>query len=398
MAKNKAGVFFIFSPVLGLIEAFNDLKSRNSRTVIFLFCLIFGLCFSVGTIRTEGSADGISMRAEFEETKDMTTAQYVTYLKDYFEFDTGAQDIYIVTVSYLVGRVTDNYHFFFFVLAFIFAFFQLKCFKYFVSEKNFTNSAICIILACLFLWNNIYNINGARFWTASWIGLYCVFKVFYDKKTLYLFLSLITPMIHASFAIFPFVMLIALLTQKLDNAWLFLFIASWAFSVMAEDFKLNPFGNIDLPFLVGKKVEAYTDREFIENLSQGTGFYWVQMFFRSLSRHYIDLLILLIALNKKRLYNKQASSVVGMMVVLATFANFGMIIPTFGGRFFYLNYALVAYSFLVSFGDKKYRAFVYILPFVWFMNLYYLARDIIMVLDLGFLLSPIISFVRFAMI
>ena len=84
------------------------------------------------------------------------------------------------------------------------------------------------------------------------------------------------------------------------------------------------------------------------------------------------------------------------MLVLAIVANLGMIIPTFGGRFFAVNYALVAYSFLVTFGDKKYRMLVYLLPFVWFMNLFYLSRDVISVLDLGFILSPIISFVRFA--
>ena len=125
MSNNKAGVLFWLSPVLGIVEAFRNLKDKQSRLVLFGFCLCFGICFSVGTERIEGSADGISMRQEFVETKDLTTQQYFTYLSDYFEFDTGAQDIYITTVSYLVGKVTDNYHYF--LLALVFAFFQLKC-------------------------------------------------------------------------------------------------------------------------------------------------------------------------------------------------------------------------------------------------------------------------------
>jgi hypothetical protein len=395
MVKNKAGILFLISPVLGLVEALQSLKGKQARTVLFWFCLCFGICFTVGTERIEGSMDGISMRAEFEESKNLTTSQYISYLTDYFEFDMGDQDIYIVTVSYIVGKFTDNYHFFFMVLAFVFAFFQLKCLRYFVSEENYTNSAICIILVCLFLWNNIYNINGARFWTASWIGLYCAFRTFIDEKPWYILLSTVTLFIHVAFVVFPLVLFLAYLVRRADKMLLALFCISWVFSLVAEDFKINPFGDIDLPFLVEKKVEAYTEGDFAGATAQGSGYYWVQQLFRSIVRHYVDLLILIIGLNRKANADHLSNSIVSMMLVLATVANFGMIIPTFGGRFFAVNYALVAYSFLTTFGDKKYRMMVYLLPFVWFMNLFYLSSDVISVLDLGFLLSPIFSFIRF---
>ena len=395
MNSNKSLLLFWVSPVLGIIEAFKQLKSKNAKRVLFLFCLCFGFCFSVGTQRIEGSTDGISMRIDFEDNKNLTTDQFYAYLSDYFKFDTGAQDIYIVTMSYMVGRVTDNYHFFFLALAFVFAFFQLKCLKYFVNEVNYTNSLICIILSCLFLWNNIYNINGARFWTASWIGLFCVFKVFYDNKPQYLLLAASTLMVHASFAFFPVIMVAAFILKQYHKPLLILFCISWAFSVIAEDFQIQLFGNLDLPFAIAKKIEVYTDSEYLDKFAQGTGFYWVSLFFKTLSRHFVEFLILLIALNNKRLNDKRAKSVTGMMIVLAIIANFGMIIPTFGGRFFMVNYALVAYSFLVTFGDKKFQMLVYILPFVWFMNLFSLYKDVTTVLDFGFVLTPIFSFVRY---
>lgn len=391
-------IWFLLSPVLGLLDAFRNLKDKQARTVLFLFCLCFGICFTVGTERTEGSMDGISMRAEFEEAKNFTSSQYVSYLTDYFEFETGDQDIYIVTVSYIVGLFTDNYHYFFLVLAFVFAFFQLKCLKYFVQEENFTNSALCIIMVCLFLWNNIYNINGARFWTASWIGLYCAFRTFIDKRPWYILLSAVTMLVHISFAIFPVVLFLAYLARRVDKFLLALFCVSWAFSLVAEDFKVNPFGDIDLPFLVERKIEAYTEGDFAGASTQGSGFYWVQLLFRSIVRNYVDFLILIIGLNRNKQTNHMSNPIVTMMLVLATVANFGMIIPTFGGRFFAVNYALVAYSFLVTFGDKKYQMLVRLLPFVWFMNLFYLSSDIISVLDLGFLFSPIFSFIRFTFI
>lgn len=395
MRNNNAGILFWFSPVLGLVEAFRNLKSKKARLVLFGFCLCFGICFSVGTERVEGSIDGISMRQVFEESKNLSTSQFVHYLTEYFEFDEGAQDIYIVTVSFLVGRITGNYHFFFLVLAFIFAFFQLKCLRYLVKEDNYTNSLVCIILACLFLWNNIFNINGARFWTAAWIGLFCAFKAFYDQKPLYILVSACTLLIHASFVFFPVMLVIAYAFRRFEKPWLLVFVVSWVFSVFSEDFQIRPnLGNIDLPFFAVRKVEAYTDAETI----QGSGFYWVGTFFQIVSKNFIELLILLIAINKKMLTDKRASAVVGVMIVLASLSNFGMVVPTFGRRFFVVNYALVAYSFLTSFSDNKYKALVYILPFVWFMNLFYLGRHVASVLDLGFLLSPLISFVRFALI
>ena len=122
MNNNSALFYFLLSPVLGIIEAFKNLQSSQARKVIFLFCLCFGFCFSVGTQRIEGSADGISMRIEFEQYKGISDVDFKNYISDYFEFDEGAQDIYIVTMSYLVGKITDNYHFFFFALSFVFAF------------------------------------------------------------------------------------------------------------------------------------------------------------------------------------------------------------------------------------------------------------------------------------
>ena len=395
MKSNNSIILFWVSPVLGFFSAMKNLAARQSRIALFLFCLCFGLCFSVGTQRVEGSADGISMRMEFEQSKDISSGQFITYLSDYFKFDTGAQDIYIVTMSYFVGSVTHNYHFFFLALAFVFAFFQMKCLRYFVEEENFTNSLICIILTCLFLWNNIYNINGARFWTASWIGLYCVFKIFYDKKPLYLLLAACIPMVHASFAVFPVILVVAYFLKSFRNPLIILFCISWIFSVVAEDFHILPFGNINLPFAISKKVDFYTDQEYIQSLSQGTGFYWVSLFFKTLVRHYVDFLILLIALNEKNINNEKAIPVIRFMLILATIANLGMIIPTFGRRFFAVNYALVAYSFLVTFGDFKYQKLVYALPFVWFMNLFYLYKDVTAVLDLGFVLSPVFSFIRY---
>ena len=397
MSERGFGLSFLVSPVLGLMEAFSDLKRNSSLKILFWFCLCFGISFSVGTERTKGSTDGISMRADFEKYNDDTEAEFMTHFEKFLEFDGSEQSFYIVTVSYLVGRFTDNYHIFFLVLALVFAFFQLKCLKYFVRERNYTNSVVCILLVCLFLWNNIYNINSARFWTASWFALLCAFKTFIDNKRGYIALSIFTVFFHISFFVFPLVLLLAYLLKNSDKPLLVIFCVSWLFSVFAEDLQVGFFKELNLPFMIQKKVDAYMEGEYSWKNEKGSGFYWVQQLFRTVLRHFIDILILLIALNRKNVKRKRVRAMIGLMLILATVANFGMLMPEFGRRFFIVNYALVAYTFLVSFGDRKYQMLVYMLPFVWFMNLFYLAKDLIYVLDLGFLLPPFVSFVRFAL-
>lgn len=394
-SKDSSIAMFLLSPVLGIIEAFKNLRNKQSRITIFLFCLCFGFCFSVGTNRTEGSTDGISVRIHFEQGKNLSGAQYLSYLSDYFEYDSGKQDIYTVTMAYLVGRLTSNYHFFFLALALVFAIFQIKCLYYFVKEENFTNSLVCIILTCLFLWNNIYNINGGRFCTAAWIGLYCVFRIFHDRKPIYLLLSLITPIIHVSFVVFPILIVVTYVIKEYRKPLIALFIVSWIFSFFAEDVQVPFLHNIDLPLILMQKVESYADPVYIKNLSQGAGYYWVGLLFKALSRNYINLLILFIALNDYKIKDIRSLQITRFMLVLAIVANFGMVVPTFGNRFLYVDYALVAYSFLVVFGDHTHRKLIYALPFVWFMNIFRLCIDVAEVIDLGFVLPPIFSFIRY---
>ena len=396
---NNKFISFLLSPVLGLISAFKDLNSRDARIIILLFCIVFGAAFKVDSIdRAEGSADRISMRAEFEYDKNMTAESYVDYIQEYFEFDMGAQDIYITTVGFLVSRFTDNYHYFFLVLAFVFAFFQLKCLPYFTRQKEYTGSIITLILVLLFLWNSVRNINGARYWTAAWIGLYCIFKIFYDKKPRYLLLCLCTTLVHASFIIFWGIVLFTYLTRYIytNKLLTILFVSSWIFSFFATNVHIPFFDSIDLPLMISRKVEYYTDQEYISSLSQGSGFYWVDLIFKTLSTNYINLLFLLV-LSNNEMVDKQ-DPLRNMLVVttlIVSVANFGSIVPTFGGRLFTVSFSLIAFMWLVTIPEWKYKNLIYIMPFVWFMNLYYLMRSLSESFGLDFvILSPIYSIIK----
>ena len=171
-SKGLKFILFLISPLLSLIYSLNSLNSKSSRVVIFLFCLFFGLAFTVTDIRTEGSPDGITYRSQFQDYHGISKEAYQQTAQEYFTFSGVVKDFYADTMAYVVSRFTDNYHIFFMVIAMVFAFFQIKTLKYLTDNNNFVAGVTCLLLVFLFTFVSIKNINGLRFWTAYWIACY----------------------------------------------------------------------------------------------------------------------------------------------------------------------------------------------------------------------------------
>ena len=190
--KSLKIILFLLSPFFSFLYALRRMNTKSSYIVFFLFAVFFGMSFTVSNVRgIDGTTDGISYRNAFESYKNVSTSQYYDGLKRFFTFDEGNKDY--DTVAFYVSRITDNYHVMFMFFAAIFAFFQLKTFRFLTTEDNFNNSLVCVLLAFLFTYNQIFNINGMRFWTAAWIGVYSIFQIFLNDNKKYFLLALCTP-------------------------------------------------------------------------------------------------------------------------------------------------------------------------------------------------------------
>src|SRR5690606_38353493 len=135
---------------------------KSSYIVFFFFALFFGLSF---TVVEERGYDSSHYKNEFENYRFVNAYTFEQDFENFLTFNDGKKDYYFDTVAFYVSRITDNYHFMFMIFAAIFAFFALKSFKFFTSEENFSFSVACLILAYLFMYNQIFNINGVRMWT-----------------------------------------------------------------------------------------------------------------------------------------------------------------------------------------------------------------------------------------
>jgi hypothetical protein len=301
--------------------------------------------------------DAASYRKYFEEIvymkKDLNSWDDYTALNSLYE-----KGFYFTIIAHLLSKVTNNYHIMFTVFAIVFAFFSIKSLQFLIEEKKYDNSISAFLLTIMFiLSNSIFNINGVRFWTAAWIGVYCIFQIFRNNNLKYLFLLCTTPIIHTSFYIFIFIILLTLSTKKFERIWITLFLISIVFSFIATEFGIWTVGL--LPNFLADEAKMYLYRERIAVID-GTMDIILETA-QTIMHIYVNITAILFILNKKIL-EKNRLKVIGLysfLLVLLTFVNFTMTIPSVGVRFFALTLPIVAYIWLVTFKDIKYKKFHY---------------------------------------
>jgi hypothetical protein len=367
-------ILFLISPFIASVYSVKTLNRKSSYLVFFLFAVFFGLSFSVPSGKTaEFTIDGAAYRDWFEKDIQRTSADFNDKLTKYLSFkgrEIGAnKDFFFDTASFYISRLTDNYHVMFMFFAAIFAFFALKSFRFFTQEIDFKIGIAIYILTYLFFFNQIFNINGLRFFMAAWIGVYCVFQIFRNENKRFFLLLAFIPIIHVSFWVFTGIVLLAYFFMKYDKFWIALFFISFVFSSLSVEI-LN--SNIDfLPSILKSSAKHYASEEYIEKRSSGSGSIWITRVVDFLIRVYITYLIYLFIKNKELIKNNPKSKNVFLfLLVFMTFINFAMPIPSLGNRYVLLSYPLIAYVWLVSFKNIQYRNVLYLLPLVFCFQIY----------------------------
>ncbi|PZD76611.1 EpsG family protein [Mesonia sp. K7] len=365
-------ILFLISPFIATFYALRNLKTRSSFLIFFLFAVFFGMSFTVDLGKNESSSfDGASYREKFERyIYYYNETDFITSLDNFLYLNEGAKDYYFFSLSYFVSQITNNYHVLFMVIAIVFAFFALKSLKFLVLEKNFQTNFGGFVLLSLFMINDIFNINGVRFWTAAWVGVYCIFQIFRNNNKKYFLLAAITPFIHVAFWIFLVVMIGAYFSKKTSKPWIILFFISFLVSNISVEL-VRGLINI-LPPVLANMAEAYTDQGYLaEQQSKGSGFIWVTEIFRFLVKLYMNVMVALFIHHANTISaNPKTKKLFSFLLIWMTFVNFTTPIPSLGGRFMVMAYPIIAYIWLVNFYGKKYQRLLYLMPFVFVMFFY----------------------------
>jgi hypothetical protein len=289
----------------------------------------------------------------------------------------------------LVSRLTPNYHILMALWAIVFSLFFLKAFLFFVKRPEFGKSLISALLAFIFIFsNNIFNINGVRFYTAAWIAVYTLFEIIINKNYRFIFLAFLTPMIHLSFINFVFVLLLYLILIKNEKFLVIVFIISFFISEMSLDIIRD---NAELlPQFVQHTVWDYAEES---NLKTRTEYFeTLPLYARILAKlpmYYINALMFIFIFNSKKFnFNHTAKSVYLFLLVWLSFTNFTIMIPSFGVRFIVISIPFISYLCLLTYTRIPLLSkFIYLIPIVYSYQVLYWYRDMITVTDPYLILS-----------
>lgn len=382
----KVGLFLV-SPFIGAVYALRNIKTRSSFVIFFLFALCFGMAFTVPPVKDHNNMlDGAHYRETFEyHYEHLKDLDYVTILK--LAPVLREDDIFALSLRHLATQFSSNYHIFFILVAMVFALYALKSLQFLVLEKEFQVTIGGIILLYLFMINDIFNINGVRFWTAAWIGVYCIFQIFRNGNKRYFLLAFVTPFVHAAFVVYLIVIIGAYFVKKSHRPWVILFFLSFLVSNLSVDLARSIIDR--LPGTIGRLAAAYTDEDYIQKrASSGSGFFWVTQTFAFMVKVYMNVLVFLFIKNINQVSsNPKSKKLFSFLLIWMTFVNFTMPIPSFGGRFMAMAYPIIAYIWLVNFYNVKYTKVLYAMPFIFLFSFYRTVLYYNKVLDPSFFVS-----------
>lgn len=362
-------LIFLISPFFAFLYSLRFIKTKSSYLVFFLTSVFFGMAFSVDSGRglADVGFDGQAYREVFERFKYISGSQFIDKFIDFLAFNEGKKDYYFDTVAFYISRVTDNYHVMFMASSIFFSYFALKAFKFLTAEEKFDASIVSYILVYFFMHNQIFNINGMRFWTAAWIAVYCIFQIYRNGNKKYFILAFLTPYFHGSYWVFLGVLVIVQFFKRFEKVWVILFFVSLFFSVFAVEF-IQYFQSY-LPVFLEKLVGSYTAEEVLQQ--EWSGFGWLPILFKNAVTLYLNILVFLFIKNSKEIKrNEKTKELYLFLLIWVSMFNFLMLVPSLGSRFIQLSYPIIAYIWLVTFKEEKYNQVILFLPIVFFWQIY----------------------------
>lgn len=359
------------------MTAIKTIRSRSSLNIIVVFFLLFGLSFNP----INEKEDSYRYAQEFKQFQKDPKKNIKKTLRNYDVKGENlsrdrVKDLYVHGMYYISSKIGgDNVHVLFFLFAAVFTFFCIGSLKFIIYNKNFQYCIAAYILLFLFFYSNsIFNINGVRFWTASWAAIYISFHILINNQKKWFWALIILPLIHIGFIFYILIFGISyLIKNKIDLLFKIIIIS---FFLGQVGFVILQSVKSYLPPLLQNLIWSYTESKFIidkANNLQNESAYAIVL--TSLPRYYEILLIFLIGLNRNKLCSSQ---VLGFSMAYFSIINIFAEIPSLGTRYYMVGYPFIIYLWINNLSVlKKYNYVVYLAPIVYSYVVFRLVRNIL---------------------
>ena len=323
---------FLLWPFLAFITAVTSYSHKESRKLVYIFLIYYGLTFVMGELGGDGS-DSERYAMYLKDNSELPFSDFFKIVGGLYTEDT-SMDIVEPFISFIVSRFTTNYRILFAVFAAIFGFFYLKSINLLYNRylKNPGWNGL-IHLAFFTAILPITAINGFRMWTAAWIFFYGAYHVILYRDPRFLLIALGSSVVHWSFISANVILIIYYFAGNRNSIYLPIAIASFFFPLLMNSF----FQSVSLKLGGGLqgRFEMYSDNAYIigrqEEVEQAA---WFLQIGDLLVFYYIILAMVIVHIKSGSLIKDKAeSNLFSFLLLFLSFVNFGKEIPSFGGRF-----------------------------------------------------------------
>lgn len=342
-------ILFIIWPFLAFLSALTNYNQKESRIVVYLFLIYYGLTFSLsGTSYVDASGYAMALKANSR----LPFSDFFKIVGGIYATDTSV-DIVEPFISFIVSRITDDHRILFAVFAAIFGFFYLRSISLLYNRyKENPGWNVAIHLAFFTIILPISAINGFRMWTAAWIFFYGAYYVVLYRNPKYLLVALSASLVHWSFISANAVLFIYYFAGNRNLIYLPLAIVSFILPrLVSPIFQIvsHRFGGA-----IQNRFESYSNEGYIASrqldFEQST---WFLKLSESFVLYYFLFAIIIIQLmRRKSSEDKIESNLFSFMLLFLAFVNFGKAIPSFGERFQTIFIMFATFYVLLNFAKQ----------------------------------------------
>lgn len=339
-------VLFLLWPFLAFLSALMNYSQKEARKVVYFFLIYYGLTFVIGDL----GVDAERYAENLIYTARLPWSEFFAIFSGLYS--ESALDVVEPIVTFFVSRVTTNHGVLFGVWAAIFGFFYLKSINLLYAEYQKNpgwNAQIYLIF--FFMIIPITAVSGIRMPIAAWIFFYGAYNAILYRKAWYLLLALSASLMHWSFLTANAILLIYFFAGNRNIIYLPLVVLSFVrprlIAPVFQALALFSGGEIE------NRYEGYSNELYIEGIEESyEGASWFLDLSNNLIFYYLLGALFLIQLfNRKHMQDKMDRNLFSFLLLFLAFVNFGLVIPTFGGRFqlvFFLFATLYIFRYSVK--------------------------------------------------
>lgn len=353
---------FLIWPFLAFLLAIKNYSQKDSKKVVYLFIIYYGLTFVIGELGGAG-ADAERYAMHLIANAKLPFTDFFKIVGGLYSADSSI-DIVEPLISFLVSRFTSHYSLLFAVYAAIFGFFYLKSINL-LHDRHIKNPGwnTLIMMVFFIMILPINSINGFRMWTAAWIFFYGAYHVILYRNPKYILITLGASLVHFSFLTVNIILILYYVAGNRNVIYFPLVIVSFILPhLLSSTFRSVSFwlGGAFLTRYEGYSSEGYGIAR-AEEVEQAA---WFMQISDELVFYYLIGAIIIIQLRDKFLMQGQKEkNLFSFLLLFLSFVNFGKAIPSFGGRFemlFYLFATLYIFIYLTKLPKEKINILIWI--------------------------------------